>query len=75
MRETFQNELGSARRDAERRLAEHSRHAKKEKVRVLLSSSSTRTILLVRGTAVQYVCCTLYQVLQGTGLFFSMPQL
>lgn len=32
MSETFQNELGSARRDGERRLAEHHRHAKKEKV-------------------------------------------
>ena len=32
MRLTFQNELGCARKDAERRLAEHNRHAKKEKV-------------------------------------------
>ncbi|CAM9600055.1 unnamed protein product [Laminaria digitata] len=31
MRETFEVELGSARRDASRRLAEHNRHAKKEK--------------------------------------------
>lgn len=62
MRETFQNELGSARRDAERRLAEHSRHAKKEKV--LLYTTRLNSTRIIQ----QYYsyCCTLYQVLQGT---------